>query len=75
MKSLIEQAMEAIAVDELKEVTLREKGDTWTVHAKPTECWLEWGLGKVWWEPDLTSCGPCPEWAANLRGEWDHAWK
>lgn len=73
-QKLIEKAMEDIAKDSVRVVTLREKGDEWQVTAKPTECWLEWALGKGFWEPDLSSCGLCPDWAASLRGEWDHAW-
>ena len=72
-QKLIEKAMEDIAKDSPREVTLREKGDTWTVTAKPAECWLEWATGVVWWEP-YDGCGSCPDWAASLRGEWDHAW-
>ncbi len=69
----VEKAMAAIAADKEIQVTLHEKGDSWVVLAKPTECWYEWAIGKVWWEPG-EGCGSCPEWAADLRGEWDHAW-
>ena len=70
----VAKATAAIAADKETEVTLHEKGDSWKVVAKPAECWFEWGLGKVWWQPG-EECGPCPEWAADLRGEWDPAWR
>lgn len=55
-------------------ITLVEKGDEWTVTAKPAECWLEWGAGKVWWTP-IGGAGRRPRWAEALRGQWDSAWR
>lgn len=67
-----ETAKTAIDGEEAIDVTLREKGDEWVVTAKPSELWLEWAEGSVWWTPLLP--GHTPEWAAALKGTWDRSW-
>ena len=68
----LDKASTAVRSELQTQVTLKEGPNTWTVKAKPAECWLEWGEGKVFWEVlDL----PVPEWAAGLRSLWDSSWK
>ena len=46
--------------------------DEWEVTAYPSELWLLWSLGKVWWTPTTLDR---PFWAEILRGQWDSAWQ
>lgn len=72
-QSCLYTAERALEAEEAVEITLQEKGNEWTVVEKPTQCWLEWATGKVWWTP-VAGAGCTPQWAMALRGLWDNAW-
>lgn len=49
----------------------KSASEEWEATGYPSEFWLLWGLGKVWWTPTTLDR---PFWAEILRGQWDHAW-
>ena len=59
-----------ITHENVRKVTLHEKGDSWESEGRPSELWLDWALGKVWWTPGCAM----PWWAPIVRGQWDSAW-
>ena len=55
-------------------MTICERGDECIVKTKPTEIWLDWAEGNVWYEPSGGDWPP-PVWAQAIRGTWDHPWR
>ena len=69
-KDIITLVKAQAARENARKVTLHERGDSWEVGGKPSELWLSWALGEVWWEPECAM----PWWAPIVRGEWDSVW-